>query len=287
MRVAIFTAWPELIKDSGKNFELIFKESCQQLVQHTFASQDVGANLFRYVAWGHDKQWHAEYDLCLFVSVPVCIEISDLLMHLDSDHSTYADIDHTVILYQRRPQWKEKTVNVEKSPNPVGVIFIDCWQQIEDKSSWPEKPDNFDFYSNMKNELSKYKIANMVFHTGEFGSLSLAAVLESWRLLPNSYNIQHIEDFQRHYLAQNIHSWIVIGAHWQRCTHDKPLGFKNLLQLKTQDSALQIYSHQNCTVKFVNNDLDNPIVSTLNEQDYQLDSLTWKPNGNLFELVLE
>jgi hypothetical protein len=283
--VAVFTAWPELVHDRHSRFNICFQEPCQQLIQNTFESTDVKGNLARYVAWAHDKKWHDQFDFCLFVAAPVDLELADFMHWMDEDYSNYIDPDQNFIFYHRKSVWNSKTFDVEKNPNPVGVIFIDCWQIIDNQSVWSEKSQEFDFYASMKHELLKYKIAGMVFHTGEFGNLPLADHLEPWRLLPNSHEIQHIEDFQRHYLAQNIYSWIVIGAHWQRCTHDKPLGFRNLLQLKTQDPALRIYSHQNCTVKFLNTNIANPVVDTLHASDYETDSLNWRPYGNLFELM--
>jgi hypothetical protein len=138
----------------------------------------------------------------------------------------------------------------------------------------------------MKQELAKYQIRNMVFHTGTYGDLPLASELLDWRAQNNSTEIQSIEHFGQHYKQINLRDWIVVGAHWGRCTHDKPLGFRNLLRLMTQDPNLHIYSHSLCTAKFLNNDLEKPILETCLSQDYEQDSLSWKPNGNLYKLIL-
>jgi hypothetical protein len=285
--VAVFTAWPELIQNQGQQFDLVFMPSCNQLIKDTFASDDVLSNLQRYVAWVHDRKWFTQFDFCLFVGRPCRIDVGDFLIYLDNEHSTYIDIDQEIILYRRSSQWQSKIVDIEKTSESLGIIFIDCWQQIADNSVWPRKAHGFNFYTDMKNSLSKYKVNNMVFHTGEFGSLPLATELIPWSQYLNSYHIMDIEDFRTRYKIQQIYEWIVVGAHWQRCTHDKPLGFHNLRELKRQDSKLKIYSHKECTVKFLNNDIDNPIVNTLDSQDYAGDRLSWKPNGNLFELVTE
>jgi hypothetical protein len=67
------------------------------------------------------------------------------------------------------------------------------------------------------------------------------------------------------------------------------MGFHNLLLLKQNDPELRIYSHMDCTVKFLNNDLnstaDRPVVTTCSESDYQQDSLNWKITGRLAELI--
>jgi hypothetical protein len=285
--VAVFTAWPELINDQHSQFQIVFDKPCLDLIQNTFESQDVGANLERYVAWVHDRHWYAEFEYCLFVSEPSQIEISDFLLHLDPAHTTYSDADGTVILYKRGPSWLTKVIDLEKDSITTGVIFIDCWQQIAEQSAWSMYPQDFDFYARMKQQLLKYKIKSLVFHTGEYGSLPLSTELQSWKSNPRSCDIMDLTLFQQHYQKIGVTNWIVVGAHWQRCTHDKPLGFLNLLELKKQDPVLKIYSDQKCTAKFINNDLGHPILATLESQDYAQDTLYWKSNGNLFELMLE
>jgi len=285
--MVVFTAWPDLVKDQYNQFELKFKESCENIIQKTFASNEVSANFMRYVTWVHDQNYYADFEYCLFVRAPVQIELSDFLCNLDEAHTTYTDIDQEVIMYKRNKPWQIKIIETEKSPAGVGVIFIDCWQQIADKSRWIGQSDYFDFYINMQNHLSKYQIKTKVFHTGTYGDLELSNELLPWSTHSNSKNIMYLEEFQAYYKEKDVRSWIVVGAHWQSCTHDKPLGFRNLLELKKHDPELKIYSHKDCTIKFVNNDIEHPVVSTLVPADYEQDSLIWKPNGNLFELVTE
>ncbi len=285
--IAVFTAWPDRVKDQYNHFEVVVKESCQQLIHNTFASQDVKANLQRYVAWAHDRKWYKTFDFCLYVSTPIGIELSDFLLHLDSNHTTYMDTDGDVILYQPGSIWQAKIINIEKSPISPGVIFIDCWQQIMDQSQWSNCAKDFDFYLTMKQTLLKYSPSRLVFHTGQYGNLPLAEQLRSWQSSTESCDILDTKIFQQHYQQTAVTDWIVVGAHWQRCTHDKPLGFHRLSELKLQDPKLRIYSHQDCTIKFLNDDIEQPIVTTLDSQDYDQDSLIWKPNGKLFELVIE
>jgi hypothetical protein len=40
-----------------------------------------------------------------------------------------------------------------------------------------------------------------------------------------------------------------------------------------------------CVLKFLNNDLDNPEVTTCSDLDYQQDSLTWRITGRVAELI--
>lgn len=171
----------------------------------------------------------------------------------------------------------------------AGVIFIDCWQDIMDSSTWPEFSQDFDFFKSMKAHLEKYQPQNLVFHTGVYGSLPLARELEPWYRQGNAVDIMDITVFDQHYRAREIFNWIVVGAHWQRCTHEKALGFFNLLDLKKIDSRLRIFSHQDCTVKFLNDDISNPVVTTCEESDYQDQDtdrrLIWQSNGCLHELI--
>lgn len=285
--VAVFTAWPELITDKYEHFEVVFKENCQSLVQNTFASTNIKENLQRYVAWAHDRRWYHTFDYCLYVNAPLQIELSDFLLHLESDYTTYTDTDKNVIFYRPGNSWQLKIIDIEKSPSTVGIVFIDCWQKIADKSIWVNQPADYNFYSSMKNELSKYQTTSLIFHTSSSEFLQLAKDLRPWATLPNSGNIMNIEIFKQHYQDKKIYDWIVVGAHWQGCMHGNALGFDNLYKLKIQDPKLRIYSHQNCTVKFINNDTDCPIVSTLDAQDYLMDRLTWEPNGNLYELKVQ
>jgi hypothetical protein len=167
----------------------------------------------------------------------------------------------------------------------TGIIFIDCWQSIIDNSQWVNVPSDFDFYKNMMAVLTANKEKNLVFHTGVYGSCPLSIDLQVWSEQVNAIDIMTLEDFARHYQARKIFNWIVVGAHWQRCTHEKPLGFYNLLDLKKLDGRLRIFSHQQCTVKFVNDDIENPIVTICTAQDYENDNLIWEPHYNFFELV--
>jgi hypothetical protein len=166
----------------------------------------------------------------------------------------------------------------------TGIIFIDCWQSIVG-NHWTDVPDQFDFYKNMMGALQPAYEKNLVFHTGVYGDQPLSSALQSWSEQVNSIDIMWLEDFARHYQARKIFNWIVVGGHWQRCTHTKPLGFYNLLDLKKLDSQLRIFSYPECTVKFVNDDIEHPIVSTCKNYDYQQDNLIWQAQDRLFELV--
>jgi hypothetical protein len=168
---------------------------------------------------------------------------------------------------------------------PVGIIFIDCWQNIVDQSNWPAQPKGFDFYESMINILDQYQAKNLVFHTGDFGDLPLAQKLQSWHQQGNAVDIMDLQYFERHYRARDLYNWIVVGGHWQRCTHHKPLGFYTLLNFKKLDPRLRIFSHSDCTVKFLNNDIDTPELDICNSTDYELDSLTWESDGKLYELT--
>lgn len=285
--VAVFTAWPDLIQDKHSKFCVSFQNSCHQIIQDTFSSNNVSGNLVRYAAWMHDRKWHKDFDFCLFITQPVVVELSDFLSRLDDIHTTYTDADQQILLYQRKQVWQSKIIDIEKSPPAVGIILIDCWQDLINPDSYSWSPPNVEFFTTMKKYLGHYNIKSLVFHTGLFGGYPLATELEPWAQQPHAISIMNISMFQQHYQEIKLRDWIVVGAVWQRCTHDKPLGFLNLLQLKKQDPELRIFSHMECTAKLADTRIQPPILSVCDTNDYQQDTLLWKSNGKLPELILE
>jgi hypothetical protein len=203
----------------------------------------------------------------------------------------------------------------------TGVIFIDCWQQ---NWQWQNStPPKFDFYLNMIEELKRYDIDYYAFHTS---FLSLGYITQdvlhyfrkfvelkfeeqdrrqgiqdlldatgterlSQHLLPlaqsdksifiPSYNgfVQFCED-------TNVGQWIVVGAHWPICTHEKALGFNNLLKYKQQRPHLHFYSIPSCTARWVHTEAEQ-VATVLTDADYQNDTLNWRSVGeNLYELII-
>ncbi len=171
-----------------------------------------------------------------------------------------------------------------------GIIFIDCWQSVAD-GQWPDSPPGFDFYTNMVRVLNNYSANSLVFHTGTFGELPLARELEHWHNKRNAVDIMDLTLFQQHCKIINIKNWIVVGAHWQRCTHDKPLGFKNLLNIKQQYPDFRVFSVPECTARFVFDDADNDNIGNrvcriCQDEDYHSDDISWRKESEYFELVL-
>jgi hypothetical protein len=285
LTIGIFSDRPDLITDFHNDWHPDVQEPVRELAKNTYGPSADRA-LLRYVARAHDRELHSEFEYCLFCYQPVSLDLAEFLPYIGSDCTSYIDIDQNFIFYRRGKTWRDQTIVVEKKPTPVGIIFIDCWQTIID-SQWPDFNDDFNFYTNMICVLKKYQVASLVFSTGSYGDLPLAHELNKWHAQSTAVDIQDIGLFQQHYQKINVKNWIVVGAHWQRCTHDKPLGFYNLLTLKQQDPELRIYSLAECTVKFLNNDVGCPIVSVCNQSDYVVDSLHWKPNGKLPELLLQ
>ena len=77
-----------------------------------------------------------------------------------------------------------------------------------------------------------------------------------------------------------INNWIIVGAHWGICTHDKPLGFNNLKNI----SRINLYSIPSCTLKWINP--DESTVSTLCLRDYVTDKLEWQQiSQDLYKLI--
>jgi hypothetical protein len=300
-KVVIFSQWPQLVVGSCKEFAVDFEESVEDALTSTFADANIENGMQRFAVRIHDRKLYADYEYVILINQPVSLDLHDLVAATDENFSTYTDNEQKFLIYRRSNFWQEKNIYVpanahskrkplfevpeEEKLERLGIIFIDCWQLVADASDWRHLPYNFDFYQNMLDVLSQYQAANMVFHTGEFGSHQLAHKLRPWHRWGNSVNIMDILSFERHYQDREIYNWIVVGAHWQLCTHDKPLGFYNLLDLKKHDSRLRIFSHMDCTVKFTNNDLEKPMVSTCTEFDYQQDTLIWKLNGRMPELI--
>jgi hypothetical protein len=281
--IGIFSDRPDLITDFHNNWQISIQDPVRKLATETFGSDNHQVFL-RYVARTHDRRLHSEFEYCLFCYEPVSLDLSEFLPYIGSDFTSYIDINQHFIFYRRDKTWRDKIIIIEKKPVPVGIIFIDCWQNILD-DQWPDFDDNFNFYHNMTVVLKKYQASRLIFCTGSYGSLPLAQELNHWHSQSLAMDLQNINIFQQHYQKINVKNWIVVGAHWQRCTHDKPLGFHNLLLLKQQDPELRIYSHMDCTVKFLNDALDHPVVTTCSESDYQQDSLNWKITGRLAELI--
>jgi hypothetical protein len=172
-----------------------------------------------------------------------------------------------------------------------GIIFIDCWQPVA-QGQWPESPPGFDFYANMVHVLKNYSANSLIFHTGTFGDLPLARELQPWHNETHAIDCMNLAFFQQHCQITDIKNWIVVGAHWQRCTHDKPMGFINLLNIKQQNPDFRVFSLPECTARFVFDDVDNdnisnPISRICRDEDYHSDGLAWRKNSEFFELVLQ
>jgi len=275
--LGIYTQWPQSISDSQNLWAKTFLGSVPSSV---ISTQD--SALKRYVARSHDKNIDRDFDHYLYVDNDVSIDISDFKPWLDLEHTTYFDANDNFVLYRRDKVWKDKVIDIAKKPK-IGAIFIDCWQVFE-SHTWVLP--GFDYYHTMIHALESFNLIDCVFHTNTYGDLPLSDALSRWRMIMNYCDIISINGFKQHYHNINLQNWIVVGAHWQRCTHDRPLGFHNLLQLKKQDVDLHIYSLPNCTAKYVYEDIDHPLVDICDAADYQKDCLNWQWDGNLAELMI-
>ena len=87
--------------------------------------------------------------------------------------------------------------------------------------------------------------------------------------------------FEQWMQMTEIKHWVLVGAHWPICTHDKPLGFNNLKNIK----GINLYSIPSCTLKWV--DVKSRTVSVIDLYSYLKDSLRWSEiNTDLYKLVL-
>jgi len=306
-KIVVFTAWPQLLIGSSLKFEVLLEQPVEQGLIATFGSADIDQGMERYAVRIHDRNLYPEYEYCLFVNQPIELDLEKLIGQTDAEHTAYVAQDRLFVLYRRGKSWQTRDIFFhvtwpaetggrttetsvwefapENTPDRLGIIFVDCWQTVQDTTEWKHLPIHFDLYQTMIDKLSKYQADNLVFHTGEFGSHSLSSKLKPWSRQGNAVDFLKLESWTRHYQARELYNWMVVGAHWQRCTHEKPLGFYNLLDIKKLDPRLRVFSHMDCTVKFLNNDLENPIATTCCELDYQQDTLQWKITGRVAELV--
>lgn len=87
--------------------------------------------------------------------------------------------------------------------------------------------------------------------------------------------------FEQWMHTTGISNWIIVGAHWPICTHDKPLGFNNLKTIQN----INLYSIPSCTLKWI--DVTSRTVSIIDSYSYLKDSMDWQEiNPDLYKLVL-
>jgi hypothetical protein len=285
--IAVFTEWPQLITDSSHSWRVNIRDSCAELVSQTFGTYQDPNNLLKYVARTHDRKLHDQFQYCLFVNQPCAIDLADYILLLQNKFTTLIDPTRNVVLYRRDDMWLDHTVDFINQSDLFGIIFIDCWQDLVDAQTWSDIPQPFDFITHIKQQLQQYRCRSLIFHTNNYGNLPLAQGLIPWSKFGHAREVDTIAQFESHYRSLELFNWIVVGAHWQRCTHDRPLGFKQLVKTKQQDPKLHIYSHSQCTVKFLNDDLANPVVSLCTHKDYETDLLCWQSQGKLYELSLQ
>ena len=117
------------------------------------------------------------------------------------------------------------------------------------------------------------------------GNETLHPELRTLAQHPNSFlipSLKSLEQFIGHY---NVNRWLVTGAHWGFCTHERELGFYKLLEIKTSHPGTQVFSLPTCTLKWV--DSEQTTVDHCTVSDYRDDNLNWCWNGAEMELLLK
>lgn len=127
-----------------------------------------------------------------------------------------------------------------------------------------------EFYQNAENTESKIQALDDLI--GAAGSEPLhPRLLSLMNTIDKCIYIPTASAFDEWACQTGIRDWILVGAHWGICTHEKPLGFENLKNLK---NAPTLYSIPSCTLKWVNQQEET--VATLEHPDYRNDRLTWE-----------
>ena len=281
--IAVYTSRPDLIVDSLSRWKIQF---CWPL-DSVITMLDPPKLLEKYVSRAHDRKFDLAYSHCLYIVDPTPLDLSDLYTWMDLDHTMYYDRQERFAIYRRDSNHLIKQIDVNSKP-PTGVIFIDCWESNV-QCPWmytDNQPLQEDFYSRMITNLWEFNLHSFVFLDSSFNPQPLANSLKEWNQRPWSINLSALASFEKHIKHTSIKHWIVVGGHWGLCTHDKPLGFLNLLKLKQQDPSLHFYSLPDSTAKFVRNDHKNSILTTCTEDDYCNDSLNWDYNSSIAELKI-
>jgi hypothetical protein len=278
--IGIYTNWPELITDSKNSWNIKF------LGDFSVIDTMAEPKLHRWTARVHDRHFDLDYPHCLYIKDPVPIDLSVLKLFMDLKHAVYLDVHEHFVLYRRQPEYNITAIDLT-TKSQIGVIFIDCWASIL-TSSW-EFSKNYtnpgmNFYENMLEILSRYNIDSYIFAHGYF---PLTHYLYDWAYGSQGKRVPYDFNFADYYKSVGINRWIVVGAHWQHCTHKHKIGFIHAGKLIKQDSNLEIYSIPECTVKFV---VDNPLQrlqSTLSQEDYDTDTLSWQYTDKLAKLIVK
>ena len=282
-KLGVYTNRPELITDSLNRWNIEFLWPLQQ----SSASILPPNILEKYVSRVHDQNLDLEFPHCLYILDPLTLDLSDLYTWMDLKHTMYYDIQQRFALYRRDTTHLIKTVDLDSKPK-TGVIFIDCWQSnlecewVYNTKYAPVK----NFYQRMIDSLWEYNLHSFVFLTSDFAPKPTADLLQTWENKPSSKHIRSLSVFENHINHTDIKNWLVVGGHWGFCTHDKSLGFFNLLKLKQQDPSLRFYSLADSTAKFVVNNGDQSVLTTCCQDDYEHDSLQWNWQGLLAELKI-
>jgi hypothetical protein len=233
----------------------------------------------------HDRHLDLDYSHCLYVKDPVPIDLSVLRLFMDLKHSVYLDVNEQFALYRRQPEYNITAIDLIDKPK-LGIIFIDCWANLL-TSDWKFSKNytnpGMNFYENMYEVLSRYNIDSYIFC---HGNLPMTHHLYDWAHGPNGKLVPYNFNFGEYYKSVEINHWIVVGAHWQQCTHNREIGFKNLIPLIINDSNLSVYSIPECTAKIILDNCLQRVQSTLSEEDYNTDTLNWQYTDKLAKLIM-
>jgi hypothetical protein len=282
-KLGVYTDRPDLITDSLNRWDVEFLWP----LDSSMIMFSPPRLLEKYVSRVHDKKFDLEFPHCLYIINPTPLDLSDLYTWMDLEHTMYYDTQQRFALYRRDANHLIKTIDLDSKPK-TGVIFIDCWQSNLE-CTWVYNNDynpTENFYQRMIDSLWNFNLHSFVFLVSEFGPQPTANLLNGWASKPWSRHIASLPGFQHHINTSGIKNWIVVGGHWKFCTHDKSLGFLNLLKLKHHDPSLRFYSLADSTVKFVTNDHNKSILTVCTQADYECDLLNWEWQESLAELKL-
>lgn len=178
-----------------------------------------------------------------------------------------------------------------------GILAIDCWEQQSLQQFYAGLEKHIDFEQVQSIVVANYEVKLDTLDKSLYNTLEtycwetessdtlLNIIRESrtrmhstWlesKFADHTFMLLDFFSLQKHLetCVPHVQDWLVIGGSWQMCTHNRPINFGLLRQLKQNFyiAPWSIYS-------------DTSADHSITDKDIQGDSLNWQANGNLYKL---